>query len=312
VANFRQHITIAGLVGAVYGVAANVYAGLHWLYAVMAVLLTTVGGILPDIDHPLGVQVRSLTTLLGTCAAMFVWRRIRAHGGEIAFEAQIWVVIFAYVSLRFGLKRSLGRLMVHRGIFHSLPMCAIFAAVAYLIYPSHNHVLRVWMAGAVTLGCLTHLILDEGFSVDLKGQRLKRSFGTAIKLWAPSLVSTILAYLVLFYLARIVLDVWPDRPLLQTLREPIPAPVLPEIPDDWKPPIDIDRLRQDAGSRLRNRPPPARIAGPGQTAGGNVPLRRAMANKLVPVESRRESANLFSKEKASRISSGPGRGGSRR
>jgi hypothetical protein len=122
-------------------------------------------------------------------------------------------------------------------------MCAIFAAIAYLIYPSHNHVLRVWMAGAITVGCLTHLVLDECFSVDLRGQRLKRSFGTAVKLWAPSLFSTVASYLVLFYLSRIVLNVWPDRPLLESMREPVPAPVLPELPESWRPAIDLASLR---------------------------------------------------------------------
>jgi membrane-bound metal-dependent hydrolase YbcI (DUF457 family) len=258
-ANFRQHLSIATLVGAVYGTAANVFTGLHWLYGTVAVLLTAVGGILPDIDHPLGVEIRGLTTFLGTCAAMFVWRRIRANGSEIAFEAQIWVVIFAYVLLRIGLKSSLGRLMVHRGIFHSLPMCAIFAAVAYLIYPSHNHTLRVWMAGAITAGCLTHLVLDECFSIDLRGKRLKRSFGTAIKFWAPSVFSTVAAYLVLFYLSRAVIHVWPDRPLLDNLRGPVPAPVLPEIPEAWNLPIDVSWLGHESETRLGNRPPPARI-----------------------------------------------------
>lgn len=260
-ANFRQHITIATLVGAVYATAANLFAGLHWLYGSVVVLLTAIGGILPDIDHPLGVQVRGMTTLAGTCAAIFVWRRFRVSGGELAFEAQIWLVILADILLRFGLKKSLSNLMVHRGIFHSIPMCLIFAAIAYLIYPSQHHILRVWMAGAVVIGCLTHLVLDEIFSIDLRGRRLKRSFGTAIKLWAPSLVSTIAAYIVLFYLVRAVLNVWPDRPLRETLREPVPAPVLPEVPEHWKRAFDLDSLRSSPTRRGGSLPLPARIQG---------------------------------------------------
>ena len=41
------------------------------------------------------------------------------------------------------------------------------------------------MATAVILGFLSHLLLDEMFSVDLRGTRIKRSFGTAMKFWAP-------------------------------------------------------------------------------------------------------------------------------
>jgi hypothetical protein len=39
-----------------------------------------------------------------------------------------------------------------------------------------------WLAGGFALlGYLTHLVLDEIASVDLLGNRVKRSFGTAIK-----------------------------------------------------------------------------------------------------------------------------------
>ena len=61
-------------------------------------------------------------------------------------------------------------------------LCALAAAaISY-------HVLAqpAWLAwshgAAVLLGFIIHLGLDELFSVDLEGARLKRSFGTALKL----------------------------------------------------------------------------------------------------------------------------------
>src|SRR5687767_6200843 len=50
VGNYRQHITFAGALGALYAWAAFVLAGVHWLYGSVAALLTTLSGLLPDLD----------------------------------------------------------------------------------------------------------------------------------------------------------------------------------------------------------------------------------------------------------------------
>ena len=41
-----------------------------------------------------------------------------------------------------------------------------------------------WMGGAlIFIGAITHLLLDELYSIDFAGNRVKRSFGTAMKLF---------------------------------------------------------------------------------------------------------------------------------
>jgi hypothetical protein len=61
-----------------------------------------------------------------------------------------------------------------------------------------------WLAGGfLTIGYLTHLILDELYSVDVMDTRLKASFGTALKLIDPRhpgataamAVATVIAFL---------------------------------------------------------------------------------------------------------------------
>jgi hypothetical protein len=63
--------------------------------------------------------------------------------------------------------------------------------------------------------------------VDIAGNRLKSSFGTALKFWAHSGVATLAIYALLFLLVRQVIDVWPSGPPGRTLFAPIPAPKLP-------------------------------------------------------------------------------------
>ena len=50
------------------------------------------------------------------------------------------------------------------------------------------------MAVAVMVGFFSHLLLDEICSVDLRGARVNKAFGTAIKFWAPSPWTTLGMY----------------------------------------------------------------------------------------------------------------------
>jgi hypothetical protein len=68
------------------------------------------------------------------------------------------------------------------------------------------------MGVAVMLGFFSHLLLDEICSVDLKGARVNKAFGTAIKLWAPSPWSTMVMYGLLSYLSWMAIQRWPMDP----------------------------------------------------------------------------------------------------
>jgi hypothetical protein len=89
-------------------------------------------------------------------------------------------------------------LTVHRGIFHSIPMgfllgigTTIFLKTLFWIDIS----IAVWGGFFVTLGFLTHLILDEIYSVDLINRRMKKSFGTALTFYKKNnLFGTFIVY----------------------------------------------------------------------------------------------------------------------
>jgi hypothetical protein len=98
------------------------------------------------------------------------------------------------------------RLSVHRGIWHSLLaafFCAFSTAVVYkTLLGRHEGV--AWLAGGfLFIGYLTHLVLDEIYSVDVMDTRIKASFGTALKLIDPRhlgattamAVATVIAFL---------------------------------------------------------------------------------------------------------------------
>ena len=107
-------------------------------------------------------------------------------------------------------------------------------------YPSPYHGLRVLMAMAVMVGFFSHLLLDEICSVDLKGARVNKAFGTAIKFWAPSAWSTLAMYGLLSYLTWLTIQRWPSDPLAFDL-PPLDVPVQKYATGLW------EKLRSTSG-----------------------------------------------------------------
>jgi LexA-binding, inner membrane-associated putative hydrolase len=208
--NYRQHITFAWVLGSFYSIGAFLLMGVHWFYGTVATLLATISGLLPDLDSDSGVEMKGFTGILGVLAAVAVWEAVGNFQPRPIFEFHLWCMVLAYVLVRHGLRRVASRLAKHRGISHSLPTCVVWGLATYLYYPSHYHGLRLLMAMAVMLGFFSHLLLDEICSVDLKGARVNKAFGTAIKLWAPSPWTTLGMYGLLSYLTWITIQQWPS------------------------------------------------------------------------------------------------------
>jgi membrane-bound metal-dependent hydrolase YbcI (DUF457 family) len=229
VGNYRQHLTFAGSLGVVYGAAAYFVAGVHWVYGSVVILLTTMSGLLPDLDSPSGVELKSFSGILGVLVAVAAWNELGNVHPTPAFEFQLWAVVCSYVMVRHGLRRIMGRVTVHRGMSHSFPTCAVWGALTFLYYPTGYPLLRAIMALAVMIGFLSHLLLDEICSVDLQGARVNKAFGTAMKFWAPSPWSTLAVYGALSFLTWKVIKTWPDGPFPM---DPPVDPALPHIPLD--------------------------------------------------------------------------------
>ncbi|MDB5305827.1 MAG: hypothetical protein JWO38_29 [Gemmataceae bacterium] len=196
-AGFRTHITVSGALGVMYGGAAVQPLGFSTEAAVLAAGLTTVGGMLPDLDSQSGVPVREMFGLAAIVGPLTLVPRL-SHMG-VSQESILATLLFGYVIIRYGLSRMFKRLTVHRGMFHSVPAMLIAGLVVYLGYHSPDRRLRVLFGGGVMVGFLSHLLLDELYSVDLRGMKVKlnKFAGTAVKFVSPSLPATAICYAIL-------------------------------------------------------------------------------------------------------------------
>jgi membrane-bound metal-dependent hydrolase YbcI (DUF457 family) len=184
-AGFKTHITVSTMLGAGYG-AAGAYVGLPWESAIIAGGLCGVGGMMPDIDSDSGVPFREAMGFAAAIIPMLLLSRFAELG--LNYEQMVLAAGGSYALVRFGVGRLLSKYTVHRGMFHSIPAAMIFAGLVFLFSASANLQLRYFKAAGMFLGVMSHLALDELYSVQWSGGRwrLKKSFGTALKLWGDS------------------------------------------------------------------------------------------------------------------------------
>ena len=85
--------------------------------------------------------------------------------------------VSVYLFMRFGITNMVRKYTVHRGMFHSIPAGADLRRAGVLdLRRRANLDLRYYKAGAVLAGFMSHLILDEIYSVEFQSGawRLKK------------------------------------------------------------------------------------------------------------------------------------------
>lgn len=204
-ADFKTHITASSMLGLAYGGVAYAMYDVPLSTSVLAGGLCSVSGMLPDIDSNSGRPLRESLAFGAAVVPMMLIDRFEQLG--LTPEAIVLAGALIYLLIRFGLAKFLREYTVHRGMFHSLPAAVIFGEIAFLLTSGNELGLRIYKAGGVVIGYLCHLGLDELYSVEwYRGRlRLKRSFGTALKMYSDKIWPNISAYAKLALFTYIVL-----------------------------------------------------------------------------------------------------------
>lgn len=182
-ANFATHIGVGTVVSgmlATLTLAADVVAPENLVAVTMAGVL---GSVLPDIDLK---DSRAGRAMFAGLAAFFSFAVLFTFAEKFSI-AELWLLsIGTFLFFRFVVHAIFHRMSYHRGIYHSILAGVFFAfvtAIAYR-YLLGRHEGVAWLAGGfMFVGYMVHLVLDEIYSVDVLGTRVKRSFGTALKFY---------------------------------------------------------------------------------------------------------------------------------
>src|SRR3990172_6689210 len=164
-ANFTTHIAagtvVAGALAALT-LAADVVAPEDLIAVTMA---GSLGSVLPDIDLKDSRPSRALFAGL----AVFFSFAILFHFATRLSIAEMWILwVGTLLCVRYGLHTLFHRFSVHRGIWHSLIaaiVCAFATAIVFYYALGRPDGVAWLAAGFLFLGYLTHLILDEIYSV---------------------------------------------------------------------------------------------------------------------------------------------------
>ena len=206
-ANFKQHLTLSTSLGIAYGSAAHLLFDVPIPTSILAGGLCSVSGMLPDIDSGSSKPLKESLAFAAAVVPLMMFDRLLRF--DLSPELMVLCGSGIYLLVRFGLARFLKYYTVHRGMFHSLPAAVIMGELAFLLASGDDVNLRMYKAGGVVLGFISHLVLDEIYSVELKrGKlRLKKSFGSALKMYSPrSWWANISAYTKVVLLTYIVLS----------------------------------------------------------------------------------------------------------
>ena len=193
-AGYREHISVSGLLGACYGVGAVFALGFSPVQGALAGILTWVAGMLPDLDSVSGRPVRESFGLLAAIAPFVLMQHLLEWAGDP--EGAILLGVLTYAAIRYGGALLLAKVAVHRGMFHSIPALLIAAEAAYLGYKHESMAVKLLMGSGVALGFLSHLVLDEMYSVEWTGIRLKlnKAAGSAMKVVGKKLMPNVITY----------------------------------------------------------------------------------------------------------------------
>ncbi len=202
-ANFPTHIAIGTLVAGTMATLTLAVDAVAPENLVAVTLAGVLGSVLPDIDLK---ESRPARAMFSGLAVFFAFAVLFSVAGQYSVAEMLLLYVGTLLAVRYGAKYVFFKFSYHRGIWHSI-LAAVFvsfatAAAFYFVLRRPDAV--AWLAaGFMFVGYMTHLLLDEIYSVDVMDTRLKQSFGTAIKLvdrnhWGHTgamAVATVLAFL---------------------------------------------------------------------------------------------------------------------
>ena len=146
--------------------------------------------------------------LLATITPFFLITRLQSKG--LSGEQTLVVLAGCYLLIRYVIRFLFQRMTVHRGMFHSIPAMLIAGLAVYLLHHGPNPLHRMYLAGGTMLGFLSHLVLDELYSVNFLGLRFKlnKYAGSALKFFSPSVYATVMTYTILGGMAYVAWLEW--------------------------------------------------------------------------------------------------------
>ncbi|MBF0380863.1 MAG: metal-dependent hydrolase [Magnetococcales bacterium] len=201
-AGFKAHFFTAAVAGGTVATSLLSVGVLTQNSLLLCFAAAILGGVLPDIDSDTSTVLNVSFTSFSLIISFFILFS-QVEQLSTVESLLLWFSVFLFFKLFvFNL---FTKLTVHRGIFHSIPAAflSLFFTTTILsrLFELSNQI--VWLAGSfLFMGFIIHLLLDELASLNIFSLGgVRKSFGSAAKLYSADLTATGILYLatVLFY-----------------------------------------------------------------------------------------------------------------
>lgn len=202
-ANFKTHFVASALCSGALSSAFLTLQIFDSTQAMVAFGIGTLAGLAPDIDADNSKPLNIAFTVIAIIISFFT---VFAQAGRFSIIEMVLFWLGVFFIIRFVFMLLFQAITTHRGIFHSIPMALFLSQwVVILFYYFYGVLAEVsYFYGLFFLfGYLLHFTLDELVSVNLFGLSIKRSLGTAMKLFDSK---TPILYLFLYF--AIICTLW--------------------------------------------------------------------------------------------------------
>ena len=211
-ASFEQHVNGAVLATGVLVVPFYSASVVDINEALVLFCLGILGGVLPDIDSDNSKPIQISFKILSIFVPFIV---ILSTISILSVTNILFIWLASSLVLHFGVFRVFLSITSHRGIFHSIPMGILFGLITIFLFNTILNLDSVFatLSGIfLFVGFMVHLLLDELVSLNVLGLHIKKSFGTAVKLYdknnAIGSIGLYIAIAILSFVVSIDFDVF--------------------------------------------------------------------------------------------------------
>lgn len=194
-ADFKAHTSVGTLWGLLLGTVSVISDFCSLIGGIVILFLAATSSAAPDIDSDTGRPRELVLSFLGIAIPIVLLFNI---SDSTSSENILAATLISFFLVRYILGYLLAKFTVHRGHWHSIPAAVLCSEITYLLFFDLPVKVRLLYALSVLGGFISHLLLDEMYSVKVLALDTKRSFGTALKFTGPSKLQTFLLYFLIF------------------------------------------------------------------------------------------------------------------
>jgi len=180
-ANYKTHLNFSGIISLVVSLIFYSINLINLEEAVISFALGAIGGFLPDIDLSYSKAIKNILNILFFLIAIITIKNtIHTHN----MAEVITYIGIIYIVLYYPILEIFQKYTSHRGLFHSIPVALICAMITIIISNKvfkYNYISSYVNGISILIGYISHLVLDEIYSVNFKNKRIKKSLGSALK-----------------------------------------------------------------------------------------------------------------------------------